>query len=184
MYTGAHGVANSLDTILYAASILKKQGFEEKILFRFIGDGVEKNNLIELSSKLELQNVRFEDPVPKTIIFEKMEEADALIAVMKKTKLYRWGISFNKLYDYLAIAKPIVFGVQAYNDPVKEAEAGISVPPEDPQALADAIIQVYNLSDEERKVMGRRGRRYVEENYDFAKLAAKLEKVLLDCLES
>lgn len=184
MYTGAHGVANSLDTILYAAEVLKKQGYEDKILFRFIGDGIEKRNLINLTNQLNLKNVIFEDPVPKKVIFKKMYEADALIAVMKKTDLYKWGISFNKLYDYLAVSKPIIFSVDSYNDPVKEANAGISVPPEDPIALANAIINLYNMTDEDREQMGKRGKAYVEKNYDFAELSAKLEKVLFESINS
>ncbi|HBQ25582.1 MAG TPA: glycosyltransferase WbuB [Syntrophomonas sp.] len=183
MYTGAHGVANSLDTILYAADSIMKQ-FGEKILFRFIGDGVEKNNLKNLSSNLKLENVVFEDPVPKKDIYNILNEADAFIAVSKKTKLYRWGISPNKLFDYFAMSKPVVLGVEAYNDPVKEAGAGISVSPEDPQALAEAILKLYNMPVEEREEMGLRGRRHVEDNYDFKKLAEKLEVVLLESIES
>lgn len=183
MYTGAHGVGNGLDTVLYAAdSIMKQLG--DKILFRFIGDGVEKNNLKNLSSKLKLENVAFEDPVPKAHVYNKMNEADIFLMTLMKSPVFKWGISPNKLFDYLAMSKPVVFGVEAYNDPVKEAGAGISVSPEDPQALAEAILKLYNISVEEREEMGLRGRQHVEENYDFNKLAEKLEVVLLESIES
>ncbi len=183
MYTGAHGVGNGLDNVLYAADSITKQ-LGGKILFRFIGDGVEKNNLKNLSSKLKLESVVFEDPVPKAHIYNKMNEADIFLMTLMKSSVFKWGISPNKLFDYLAMSKPVVFGVEAYNDPVKEAGAGISVPPEDPQVLAEAILKLYNMSVEEREEMGLRGRQHVEEYYDVHKLAGKLEMVLLESIGS
>lgn len=180
MYAGAHGLANNLDVIINAAKVLQDEGLADKILFRLLGEGPEKKNLIMLAKELGLKNVIFEDPVPKKEVYAKLAEADVFIAVIKKSNLYRWGISLNKLFDYLAMAKPIVFGVRAFNDPVREAGAGISVPPEDPYALAEAVKELFRMDPKEREKMGVNGREYVLKNHDFTVLASRLEKVLFE----
>ena len=74
-------------------------------------------------------------------------------------------------------AKPIVHSVSAGNDPVKEAKAGISIEPENATLIADAIIKIYNLSSEERTVLGKNGRKYVEENHSYQQLAKQYESL-------
>lgn len=78
----------------------------------------------------------------------------------------------------MAMARPIIFSVQSSNNPVKEANSGLTVPPRDPQALADAIIALYMMPEEEREAMGRRGRGYVEKFHSITILTTRLEKVL------
>lgn len=182
MYTGAHGLANNLDTILRAAKVLQDSGWGEKILFRLVGDGPEKPALMELAEKMCLNNVLFEDPVPKKEVYKRMAEADVFVATLKKGKVFKWGISPNKIYDYLAMARPIVFATDAFNNPVEEASAGISVPPEDPKSLANAIVKLYSMSEQERVQMGIRGRRYVVEKHDFNVLVDRLEGLLCNLL--
>jgi glycosyltransferase involved in cell wall biosynthesis len=182
MYAGSHALANGLDTIIDCANVLHNKGWDDKVVFRFVGDGAEKPILKEKAETLNLHNIVFEDSVSKVKIYGKLQEASAFIAVTKSSPLYKYGISPNKLFDYMAMARPIIFGVDAYNDPVKDAGAGISVPTEDPVALAEAIKQLVNMSVEERQEIGLRGRRYVEKHYDFRKLAEKLEQVLFDAI--
>ena len=103
---------------------------------------------------------------------------------MRRVQLYKYGISFNKIYDYLAAARPIVFGCNALNDPVAEAGAGISVPPENARAMADAVKELACLSSGKRFELGLKGRDYVERNHDIKRLARKLEGVLIDVARS
>ena len=97
---------------------------------------------------------------------------------MNRGGLYRFGISFNKLYDYLAAARPIVFGTDAVNNLVDAAGAGLSVPANAAAALAGALECLAGMPEAERRAMGERGRRYVEANHDTRRLSQRLADVL------
>jgi len=182
MYAGAHGLANALDSVLDAAAVLRQEDLDRRILIRFIGDGPEKSRLQEVATQRELNNVRFDDPMPRNRIYDLLREADAFVMPLKYSPVFRWGVSPNKLFDYLATARPVIFSVNSPNNPVEEAQAGITVPPENPLTLAQAIKELFYMSQEERWEMGLRGREYVEKHHSFSRLADKLEKVLADAV--
>ncbi len=181
MYLGAHGQANALNIILDAVKIIQDKGYRN-IKSMFIGDGSEKKNLIKYKDKLGLRDVKFHPTVAKEIISTILNEADVLIFNLKKTEVYKYGISSNKLFDYMMAGKPIVFSVNAGSDLVKEAKCGISIPPEKPDFMATAIIKLYQMSSEERKKMGQRGREYVEKYHSITLLVDKLEKVIREVI--
>jgi glycosyltransferase involved in cell wall biosynthesis len=177
MYLGAHGRANALDVLLQAAKIVQDQGHKD-IRFILIGDGPEKPKLIELAEKLQLRNMEFREPVQKAVVPRVLQEANATVLILQDLPLYRYGISLNKLFDYLAVGKPLIFGGNPANNPVEEARCGLTVPPRDPKALADAVIRLYQMPEEEREAMGRRGREYVERHHAIPLLADKLQRLL------
>lgn len=179
VYLGAHGRANALDVLLQAAKIVQDQGYHE-IKFVLVGDGPEKPKLIELASELELRNVEFRDSVQKSEVPKALRDADMFIFNVEKTDVFKYGISSNKLFDYMAASKPLLFSVKALNNPVEEAHCGLTVPPRAPQALAEAVIKLYQMTQEEREVMGRRGREYVEKYHAIPLLAERL----IRCIES
>lgn len=178
LYAGSHGIANGLDAILDAAAILKREGVEG-VSLRFLGQGPEKARLQARARDEGLDNVRFDDPVPKSAVYGVLGEAHAFIVTMRNLDLYKHGISFNKIYDYLAAGRPTVFGSNAANNPVDEAQAGLSVPPEDAAAMAGAIRRLMAMTPEARTAMGLAGRRYVEAHFAFSRLAARMEGALL-----
>ncbi len=182
MYFGAHGHANDIDTILRAFSIAVNREATKRIQLRLIGDGPKKNELIRESNELNLHNcVSFEDPVSKKKIPEIASKADAfIIAVRDLPGLYKYGISMNKLYDYMALGRPVLISVNASNNPIEEASCGITVEPGNPELLADGIIQLASLPLAERLRMGRAGRKYVETHHDYRLLAGELASALDD----
>jgi len=180
MYAGAHGVANDLDTIIYAAKILQDKGLGEKIEIQLIGQGPEKKRLIQLAALENIKIVKFLDAVPKKQIYSVLNKADAFLMLLKKSPVFRWGISPNKLFDYLSIGRPIIFGVETTFDPVKEAKAGVSINSSDPEDLASAIYQLSLLPKAELSAMGKRGKEYVLKHHDIIKLTDSLEKLLYE----
>ncbi|MGB9788926.1 MAG: glycosyltransferase family 4 protein [Dictyoglomus turgidum] len=174
-YTGAIGKANNLDVAIEAAKILQKD--YPNIKFLFVGDGPEKGRLLEIVKKEKINNVEFRPPVAKNKIVEIILKSDALFFHLQDSPIFKYGISSNKLFDYLASGKPIIFSSNSINNPVEEAKAGITVPPDNPQALADAIIKLYKMSPEERRAMGLNGRKYVEKYHSIPVLVDKLEKI-------
>ena len=183
MYFGAHGQANGLACVLEAMQLVARHIAPELITLRMIGDGPLKADLIALAQRLGLTNVSFYPPVPKDAIPSLAGEADAfVISVLDLPLLYRYGISMNKLFDYLASARPIIIASAAANNPVDDAKAGITVAPGNPEQIAQAIRQLFNSSADERKRMGRAGRRYVELHHGFDQLAKRLASTMEDCL--
>jgi glycosyltransferase involved in cell wall biosynthesis len=185
VYAGAHGLANGLDSILDTAAILKKQGWSERILFRFIGDGPYKARLVQRAYEEGLNMIQFEPYVPRSEVYFLLQEADAFIITLKGASLFgRYGVSPNKLFDYLASARPVIFAIDALNNSVAESGGGITVPPEDPDSMAKAIIKLANMSSQERWEMGLKGRHYAENNHDYARLTDRIEAILHDLTES
>lgn len=182
MYFGAHGDANGLDSVLRAMAILKQDPVDCPVMLRLIGDGPQKPELQRLAQQLGLTDVVFEPPVPKQRIPELAAEADAFVFNLIDAPVFRFGISSNKLFDFLAGSRPILFCSDASNNPVDDAGAGMTVPPGDPAALAAAMRELVELSADERAAMGRRGREYVEGHHGFDTLSARLAGTLDDVL--
>jgi len=178
VYTGTHTIVNALDTILETAKLLQSQ--EAMIIhFLLIGEGTEKQRLIDTAHQLRLANISFFKPIPKNAIPELIRKSDIGVLTWKKSDLYtQYGMSTNKLWDYMMCAKPIVWAIDSANDPVADSHCGITVPPEDPAAMAAAIIQICNLSSEERQRMGLRGHDYVMKYNSVPVLALRLLEVL------
>jgi len=174
VYAGALSKGNSVITILEAADLLK----DKNLKFHLYGSGDEKQQLLAYKEQNNLENVFFHEPLPKNQIFNVLESADILLGSMKKSNLYQYGISQNKIYDYMGAGKPIVFGSEAYNDPVSEANAGFTFLPEDPKEMANAIMKVVNMDLSERLKMGNNGKFFLKKGHSFDVLGNRLLGVL------
>lgn len=183
MYFGAHGPANGLETLLQAWHRLESRRPGAAIRLRLVGDGPAKASLRARARDLGLRGVEFEDAVPKRRIPELASSADAFVFTLADVPVFRFGISSNKLFDYLAAARPIVFSCASSNNPVEEAGAGITVPPEDPEALAAAMCRLLDAPVDERRRMGASGRDHVASNHDTAVLARRLAETLERSME-
>jgi len=176
LYAGAVGLANNLDVLVDAADLIKDK--IKNIRVRIIGDGPERGRLETESLKRGLRNISFEDPVPKDEIFPILQNADVLFFNLKDAPVFQYGISSNKLFDYMASGVPLLFSAKAGNNPVEEAKAGLSIMPGDSRLLAEAMIRLYHMPKKERDRLGRNGRAYIKEHHSIPKLADKLEYIL------
>jgi glycosyltransferase involved in cell wall biosynthesis len=175
-YAGAHGPANALDTLLDAAALLEDAG----VGIVLVGQGPEKEALRGRARTMGLRHVAFLDPVPKRAVPSLLREIDGAFIGIARRPLYRFGVSPNKLMDYMMSGRPVVCGIQedAGNDMVRDAGCGFSVPPDDPAALAGAIRRLAALAPAEREAMGLQGRRHVEERHAYGVLARQFLEVL------
>lgn len=179
-YTGAIGVANNLQILLDVAKNLKEN---KNIYFRIVGDGAEKQMLKRFIIINDLQNVSIENPVPKNEVSKILESSDVLFVSLKDNPLYKYGISLNKLFDYMASGRIIIFAGNSKNNPIKDANAGYSISPDNVDLLEKTILEIYNLPNEDRIVIGQNIRKYAEENYSIEILVNKFEKLLKDEME-
>lgn len=170
-YAGAHGIANALDILIAAADKCKKE--QLAVRFILVGQGQEKENLQIMVRKKKLDNVIFLDSIPKNQINSFCNNMDCLYIGWRKRNLYKYGISPNKLMDYMMAGKPIIHSVSAGNDLVQEANCGISVPAENVDCVVNAIKTMTDFSDEKRQALGNNGKKYVMEKHDYKVLSEK-----------
>jgi glycosyltransferase involved in cell wall biosynthesis len=174
LYAGAHGMSNDLGTALEAGRYLLSQ---PEIVIVFLGDGKEKAALQQKAREMKLENVVFLPAVPKSEMGLALAGSDACLAILKPIALYA-TVYPNKVFDYMAAGKPVLLAIDGVIRQVVElAQAGVFVPPGDPLALAEAIRSLAGDADGARQT-GLNGRRYIEEHFDRAVLANRLEEVM------
>lgn len=175
LYAGAHGMSNDLGTLLEAAKILRSR-FDIAIVL--LGDGKDKPDLQAQAADEGLQNVIFIAPIPKIEMPCALAAADACIAMLKPIELYKTTYP-NKVFDYMAAAKPVILAIDGVIRQVVEAAGGgIPVRPGDPQSLSQAIL---HLADDPAlaRHMGTQGRAFVESHFDRSSIASKLLEIML-----
>jgi len=171
-YTGTFGPANSLDTLLEAAAIIQERN--DDIFFVLIGGGSEMENLIKIRKKLALANTVILDKIPKRQVQNALSLFTiSIIAWKNKPSLYHFGVSPNKIFEYMYAGKPIIQAIQAGNDLVHDAACGLTITPQNPWAMADAIVELYNMSKEKHEEMGRNAKQYVLKNHTYEYLSIK-----------
>lgn len=164
-YVGSMGRSNALEFYIEA---INKLANHPEIVFVFIGKGAEKESLKNATTN---KNVLWIDAIEKNLVHSALSQMDACYIGWHNIKLYEMGISANKIFDYMYAAKPIIHSNNASNDLVKLANCGLSIPAENPQAIADAILDLAAMSLEERNKMGQNGKAYVLKNHTYCKLA-------------
>jgi glycosyltransferase involved in cell wall biosynthesis len=184
LWAGTLGYAHGLDFVLQAAQILALQ---PDIHFLFVGDGSARKELEIQARDLQLGNVTFQDPVPIEKLLPYFSIAECALASLRPLPTHD-GAKPSKIFPALASGKPVIFvGKGECAKLLEEARAGIVVPPENPQALASAVSELFDKPDRLRE-LGDNGRRYVEEHFDWSKLisnwVAQLKLPESDCCES
>ncbi|WP_419773853.1 glycosyltransferase family 4 protein [Halarcobacter sp.] len=174
-YTGSIGFINNLHILLEVAKNLRDY---RDIYFKIVGDGVDKDRLVSFSKENNLSNVFFEPQVPKSEVYSILQNSDLLFIIIKNSPLYRFGISSNKLFDYMASGRVVLFSGESINNPIREADAGYIVKSDNIELLKNKILEIYSLSKEEREKIGLKARTYIQKNYATEVLVDKLELVL------
>jgi glycosyltransferase involved in cell wall biosynthesis len=173
-YVGAFGRVNEIDTIVRAASLADARA-PGRIGVVLVGDGPERPRLEGMVR--DIAAVALARPIPKRSVPAVLRAIDAGIVHATGNPVYRYGISFNKLFEYLAAARPVVFACESTYDPVAIAGAGVSLPPSDPDRLADALLQLADTTEADRALMGEAGRAYVAREHDIERLANELAEI-------
>lgn len=175
-YFGGHAMSNALDILIDVAEKVNKK--EKNIQFVLVGSGVEKERLKQMVLKKQLGNVTFLPPVGKKEIPELVQYFDCIYIGTYKNNLYRFGLCLNKMLDAMMSQKPVVCSLTAPPSWIEKANSGIVVEAENPTKIYDAILKVYEMSEQERASMGRRGVDYVKEHLDIEKLAKEVLDIM------
>ena len=166
-YAGSMGLPNALDTLLDAAAMMRDAALQ----FVLIGGGHEHARLAQRVASEGLANVCFLPPIPKAQIPSFLAAVDIAYIGWQRMPIYRFGIAPNQLMDYMRAGCAVLHSVEAGNDPVAEAGAGLTVAPESAAAVADGLMRLAALPQAERRAMGERGRAFVLANHTYPVLA-------------
>ena len=169
-YFGTHGMAHHLETILKAARQLSRF---PNIVFLMVGDGAERQVLVQMRDAMGLKNVMMLDQQPKSRMPEFWALSNISLVLLKRSDLFKTVIP-SKIFESLAMTKPIVLGVEGESaDLLQTAQAGICIEPENVDQLVACVLELSR--DTERcQRLGRNGRKFVMEHFDRIVLARKL----------
>jgi glycosyltransferase involved in cell wall biosynthesis len=144
IYAGSLGLANRLDALLRAVNLVK----DVPVQLVIVGQGPETEPLKCLATSLGLQNVSFLSQIPRCQLSGLLALADVAYAGVGASPLYHYGISLNKVYEYMLAGVCVLFAGAAdtFNDVVSEAQAGLSVPHALPEDIADGIRRLHALA--------------------------------------
>ena len=176
IYAGAHGPANGLDAVLGAAELLRDRA---EIRFLLVGDGPAKAELVRSAAERRLGNVEFRDSVAKSAMPALLGEADAGLMVLRDSPLYAFGVSPNKLFDYLGAGLPVVCNVPGdVAEMARVSGAGVQAADASAAALAGAVVSLAAESHAGRARRGELGRAWVAREHGRAPLAERLDAAL------
>jgi glycosyltransferase involved in cell wall biosynthesis len=168
-YAGSHNLSNAMGTLVEAAPLVR----DAPVVFVLVGDGNDKRALMEKARGLGAGNLHFFDPIPKRQIPALLRRFDVAYVGWLRHPLYRFGVFPNKLIDYMMAGRPILHSVEAGNDPVADANCGLTVAPENPGAVADGVLALLAHGAQARDAMGQRGRSYALANLTYPVLGQR-----------
>jgi colanic acid biosynthesis glycosyl transferase WcaI len=172
MYAGNVGLSQSLDLVIDAAIALAS---EPDVVFVINGGGAAKPDLLVRAAGLD--NVRFIDMQPKPRLPEVLAAGDVHVVPLKRG--LAWSSVPSKLYSILAAGRPIVASVDPGTEvarTIERADAGVSVPPDDPEAFTKALRAMLD-QPAESAARGLAGRAFVEGWASPAAVAAAYDRL-------
>lgn len=177
VYVGSIRKVNGLDSLLDTA----KKTTDKKIKFLIWGDGDEKERLMRRVVDEKIENAVFKGRIEKKYIPYITSSADLNFAHNSSSELFRFGVSFNKIFDYLAAGKPILCDFASSYNPVIMQNAGIEIRDPSDEAVAKTICDIADGTYKESidcKTMGKNARNAAEQVYNFKLLSKKLLELI------
>jgi glycosyltransferase involved in cell wall biosynthesis len=176
-YVGSIRKAYALEYFINCAKEFKGQ----KVMFVLVGQGDERKELEQIASGKKITNVAFFNSIPKANIQELLSYIDICYTGFKKLSCFSYGVSSNKLYEYMLAAKPIVLAVDTpYPSIVDQALCGITIEAENVTALKEAILTMLDKDTGEFMEMGKRGYQYVMKNHNYSTLSEKYLELMTE----
>lgn len=171
-YAGSIGITNALDTFIQCALAMKDDPF---IHFFLLGDG---DLLGEYKKRVAgLPNITFAPKVRKSQVQTVLNHCQVLYFSVLNSKVWRYGLSLNKVIDYMMAGKPIIASYNGYPSMINEAQCGIFVPSENIQALKQAIYRYSKMPKDQLELIGRRGKEWLLEKRAYDKIAQEYWKL-------
>ncbi|MEJ1355776.1 MAG: glycosyltransferase family 4 protein [Candidatus Sedimenticola sp. (ex Thyasira tokunagai)] len=176
LFAGNMGNAQSLDTVLNAASTLQEK--KSRVTFVMLGGGVDVKRLKRKTAELQLQNVQFLPPVPMSEVGSFIQASDALLVHLRNDPLFEITIP-SKIQAYMAAAKPIIIGVKGdAADLIQWSKCGELVEPENAESLASVAESMASMPSEQLALMGERASEYYQDHLSLAVGSKKFGQII------
>jgi len=168
-YIGTHGMAHGLDFILNAIEPLQKSNPD--FHFLFIGDGAERENLIQQSNKMELKNTTFLPSVTKVDVKKYLSVMDIALVNLKKSDTFLSVIP-SKIFEAAAMGKPILLGLNGETKGIiQQYNAGLCFEPENKTEFINTSIKISEPSIYQEK---KEGAFILAQNFEREKIASQM----------
>lgn len=175
-YVGTHGLAHALETVIEAARLCRD---DPRLHFVLVGDGADRARLLARAESLQLPNLTMLGQQRREAIPAVWAGSDAALVLLKRSDTFT-GVLPSKLIEAMALAKPVILGVEGEARAIlEEAGAGIAIPPEDAPALA-AAARALAGQPARAAALGESGRAYVLARFDRQTLAAAMVQAIAD----
>lgn len=173
-YFGALGYANAAHIIVEGSRLLAGLIDSSTFTVKIFGAGPERECIDQSIIDYNLPNVQLLPPFAKSDMLSAVEGTSCFIFHLRPAEVFEYGISPNKLIDYMILGKPIVFCGGSWPNPLEDAGVAISAKPMDPKSMAQAMLKVIHTPLEERRRLGSEAQAYVLRKHSFAYLSSRL----------
>ena len=174
-YAGALGVPNAMKHFIQAMEIL--QTTHPHIQAILVGKGAQKKELMDYCKSNQMDNIHFFDPIPKTQVHYFLKEMNLLYLGWQDSKLYQYGVSPNKIFDYMLAARPILESGGAPNGLVHLAKCGIQCKAGAPFDIHKSLIKFNQLEQKKLDEIGKNGEDFFLKNHTYRFLAQKFYNI-------
>ncbi len=173
-YFGGFALSNALDRLIDTAGMMKNPNVQ----FVLVGDGNQKLRLQKRVEEEKIKNVLFLEPISKKSIPDLLKYFDCVyMGIEKEIEIYRYGVSFTKMYDSMMAGCPILMNMSEVETPVEQFHCGIRCDVHDKEGIYKGIEYLYSMTEKERVDLGENGKKAVLENFEYERLAEKYEKL-------
>ena len=174
------GNAHGLETLIAAAEEL--QIALPSAMFLLIGEGAEKERIVELASACGLTNIQFLGQQPRERIPAYISASDACLVVLRKSEVFETVIP-TKMLEFMSCGRPVILGVGGQAKQILEqSQGGICVEPGNPAELCDAIVRLRQ-NPQLCESLGRNGREYIVQNLSRERTAAEYLETLRSLID-
>lgn len=174
VYTGSIRTVNSVDQLVRTAELLQDK---QDIKFLIYGDGDKRKELEEYCENNNFTNVKFKGKVDKKFIPYICANASVNVISVKQTRISKYGVSWNKLFDYMAAGKPVLSTAKVNYDLIEKYKCGISLEEQSPQAISNAILQLYGMAKVKYEELCQNAKNAAKD-FDFEILTNRLEEAI------
>ena len=180
VFSGAIGKANDLGRVIRAFKIIKDRGYND-IKFLIFGDKGERKELEKYVRENNIDNVIFKGWVNKRQVPSILSQSNLqVLSLAHLPELFKYGLSPNKLFEYLASGKPVISNVECGYDLLQKYNCGLTVKGDSEESMADGIIYFYKLYKEEpgKYLQYCENSLKAAKDFDFKNLSKKLVEVI------